>query len=91
MRRRYNSQNSVFISTEEMLSCNGNKYCIELLLRFLLHARQFLLLPSRRLQLYLLELELLHSSTELASVVWAEVLVPSLTVVILAQRRPAGP
>ena len=53
MRRRYNSQNSVFISTEEILSCNGNKYCIELLLRFLLHARQFLLLPSRLLQLYL--------------------------------------
>ena len=53
MRRRYNSQNSVFISTEEMLPCNGNKYCIELLLRFLLHARQFLLLPSRLLQLYL--------------------------------------
>ena len=26
MRRRYNSQNSVFISTEEMLPCNGNKY-----------------------------------------------------------------
>ena len=52
MRRRYNSQNSVFISTEEMLPCNGNKYCIELLLRFSVHARQFLLLPSRLLQLY---------------------------------------